>query len=287
MNYLIVKKDCVFLENKLILYSGAKYILEEIDNKEHLLISKDSGEVFCLNFYEVIYKNKKYSFVENLKVDKDNYIVVSLSKDYLTHNFQLEVFKKNLSVFITDKISINFNNEILNIEKENNVLFSCIEYFGKIAIVFFEGERNFAIVIKEDEILFSNYYDEINIGKENCTLMSKHKDSLNHGTVVNIEKDQFESYLVYLDNYDLNLKSQFCICVFLDCILSGNFVYIKNLLNENLKNEQDSLKEFLVDIKEFYPIEPTKSFVIKKDARLDILEFDIDNLQIQNIFICD
>ena len=75
-----------------------------------------------------------------------------------------------------------------------------------------------------------------------------------------------ENYLVYLDNYDLNLKEKFLPFVFLDCVLAGNFKYCNNLLCEDVKQEKDEdIKEFFPQFDWFYPLEDKTFALIKKN----------------------
>ncbi len=286
MVYLLSNKDCC-IEDVVAheIKAGAKYFLNDIEDKYTRIIDKTSGKILAVNFFDLIYNFNKTEFAKVVNFKSDIICVLDFveNKNILT----FDIFGEHLCIDISNQILINYFDCKEIVKFVSDIHFSHIEYFDKICVLFFEGKRDFAIIVEKGKILYAYYYDEINVKENNLTLLSRMNDSINHGLVAKIEKGKFDSYLVYLDDSDLNLKSKFCICVFLDCVLARNYSYIKNLLDETLVDEMDNLKLFFDEIKDYYPIDETHCIVKKKDAQMDIFEFVISDNKILNITIVD
>jgi hypothetical protein len=165
-----------------------------------------------------------------------------------------------------------------------NLIYSHFEIKNDMCFIYFSGKRSFVTVIKEDEICFSNYYDECNISEDEMLFMCKLNDTLNHGLVFKIKGKETEKYLVYLDNEELNLKSEFLPFVFLDCLMAENYKYCKNLLCEEMQiDNEKKTKNFFNSFDFYYPINNHKFILINKNTLAGIYDFEIENNKISNI----
>ena len=116
--------------------------------------------------------------------------------------------------------------------------------------------------------------------------MCKKTDSLNHGEVVRVEHNKYEKYLVYLDNEDLCLKDEFIPMVFLDCVLAKNLKYCNDLLDINLKMENETqIEKFFPTFTKFVPISSKEIILINKNTLAGIFEFSIKDSRINNIIL--
>lgn len=286
MIYLIAKSDnYIANENFVKIESGAKYIVSDINNEFTQIIDAKSGKSFSVNFYDLIYNSCSNNYVKAIRFKNDIYCIVDFHDDI--YSLCINTFEHVLYTEISNFIFINYQDSIEKIKLKNKIRFSHIEYFEKIAVLFFEGEKNFVVIVDENKILYCGYYSEINLKDNILTILHRVHDSINHGVVIKIEKGKFDSYLVYLDDFDLNLKSKFCLNVFLDCVLVGNYNYIENLLEESLLEQIDNLKKFFDDVLDYYPLDETHCVVMKKDATMDIFEFSVIDNKISNITILD
>lgn len=283
MVYLLSNKDCII--DDVEIKAGAKYFLNDMENKCVRIVDKTSGKILAVNFYDLIYNASIVDFVKIVEFKHDIFCILNFFEN--SQSLTFNVFDEILYLEISNQILVCFGDCKKIVKLENNIHFSHIEYFDKLCVLFFEGKRNFAIIIEKEKIQFVGYYDEIVLKDNDLTTLTRIEDSINHGLVTKIEKGKFDSYLVYLDENDLCLKPKFCMCVFLDCVLVENYSYIKNLLDDTLLEQIDNLKVFFEGIKEYYPIDETHCIVIKKDAQTDIFEFSISDNKVSNITIVD
>lgn len=284
MIFLISSKDCcINIDNCVEIKSGARYELSTIENKYLEVIDRASGRVFAINFYDVIFNKHKNQYIKTFRIKNDIYCFLNLCT--CEYNLSINVFESILSIQISNEISIDYNNDKKIVRFTSYIKFSHIEYFGKIIAIFFEGDRSFVIILNKETLLYCDYYDEINLQEKEMSLLTKLHDSVNHGRVVKIEKEKIETFLVYLDDYEMCLRSELCVEVFLDCVIAGNFKYVQNLLDESLVDKIEDLKSFFDGITSFYPINKTQCVCIKKDATVDIFQFEFQNNKIMNIIV--
>ena len=163
-----------------------------------------------------------------------------------------------------------------------NLKYSHYEIDGEFCFVYFVGKRNFVAILKGDELCFADYYDECNINENEKYFMRKLHDSLNHGRVCEIKEGKQSTYLVYLDNDEMNLKSEFLPCVFLDCVQAGNIKYLKNLLCEDLC-KVESVENFFPEFDMCFQVKEDIVILTKKNTLAGVFKFEIDNCKIVNI----
>lgn len=275
MNYLISKLNCFVLELKLKIDANAKYKIENLENEFYTFIV--NGKPIYVNFLE----NSKYITKIDYLGDVFFFLFyenqLNAVQTIKCNNSEILIsYGDRLKLFIDGVVAVDFEN--LNFE------FSHQENFNAYTILYFEGRRKFFVLLKGREVCAYDFFDEINKGENEIYFMAKLFDSLNHGRVYHIEKGEFSSYLVYLDEFELNLKPEFCVLVFMDCLLAKNYKYCANLLDEKIRPSDEKLiKDFFADFDCFYPLKQNAVALFKKNALAGIYEFEVENLLITNI----
>ena len=272
MNYLVSRCNCVCDETEII--AGARY---EITELQKVAIVKAFGKVYEIDFLNTNNSVVKFSYNHN------NYFLLNLKNE--NENFSCSVLndKNIISIHISNSIKISINGKVYEINAQG-IEYSSYEIFNKIMLIYFSGERDFVVVVKGEEIVDYSYYDECNIDNKERYFMCKLHDSLNHGKVIHIYEEKVENYLVYLDENDLCLKPEFLPCVFIDCLLAGNFKYCNNLLCESLKQKDEkNIKNFFCEFDYFVNLEQNVFAMFKKNTLAGIYKFEVDNNKIVNI----
>ncbi len=276
MNYLISKLNCFVLELKLKIDANAKYKIENLENEFYTFIVNDKP--LFVNFLE---KNKHLTKIDYLG---DSFFFLFFNSNELNdvqlikcNNADVLIsFGDRLKLFVDGQPAVDFENL--------NFCYSHQETFNAYTILYFEGVRKFFVLLKGREVCAYDFFDEINKGENEIYFMAKLFDSLNHGRVYHVEKGEFNSYLVYLDEFELNLKPEFCPLVFLDCLLAKNYKYCANLLDENIRpSEEKLIKDFFTEFDYYYPLKQNAVALFKKNAPAGIYEFETLNQLITNI----
>ena len=273
MNYLMSRCNCVLEKNKFPILKNVLYQIEQVDEKEMLII--EDG-LFILNL-----KSKN---VLKFSYNSNNYFLVNPAFNVNNFSCSFMANKNLISISISNELKIVING---NVEKQTfvtNIEYKCFEIVGDVTIIYFEGKRNFVVIIQKEKVVEAMYYDELNVNGEEKWFMMKLYDSLNHGKVVHISGQKVDNYLVYLDDNDLNLKTEFVAHVFLDCLISGNYKYCNNLLCEELKQKDEKeIKTFFPEFDFVYPVENNVFALIRKNTLAGIYKFEINNLLIENV----
>lgn len=276
MNYLLTRFNCCVKDNvDFNLIKDVKYCLN-LENKSYLLFS-DNGFPMCVNFFN----NKNV-----LKVETKKNCYYILNNSFYTQPCIVKIKYLNFEIFVMlfNKLTITINGEsVLDLYIED-LTYSTYEEYNKFLIIYFSGKRNYVVVIQNDKLVYSNYYDECNLNDKEKIFMCKCNDILNHGKVFKLYDGNFEEYLVYLDNYDLNLNSRFIGYVFLDCLIAKNYKYCNNLLSKDIKqNNAEQIKDFFPEFDYYIEDEINEFILINKNTLAGIYKFEIDNLSIVNI----
>jgi len=277
MTYLISAFDCVlFLEDKAIeICANVKYKLSNI-NKQTIVFPLVNAQPFLFD--------ERCEQVLKTKVDNDifYFLFSNAQNTFFVNEFNFNTNKVMIS--LSNKLNVTVNGVLICEKIVENLKFSHFEIFGELCLIYFEGKRNFLVVIKQKELCFADYYDECNVDKDEKYFMCKLKDSLNHGLVCHIKDKKFDSYLVYLDDQELNLKEEFIPFVFCDCIKAKNYVYANALLCEDLKLEDaKQVAKFFPEFDWFYPLNEKQFILTNKNTLAGIYEFDILDNKISNI----
>ena len=275
MNYLIPLFDCILFSSAFYnLKANVKYCFDSFDdfalvfgnaNELPFIFNKESNNVL-----KITDKNDNYYFLFPTRIN-----------DFFTTKF---VFKsKEFIISKSNKLLITCEGVLICEENVDNINFSHFEIVDNFCFIYFNGNRRYLVILENDEICFSGYYDECNISEERF-YMSRQNDSLNHGLVCHIKEKKFEKYLVYLDDAEMNLKVEFLPLVFLDCIKAKNFKYANELLVEDLKlNQLEDFENFFSTFDYVYPLNETRIVLLNKNTLAGIYEFSIENNKICNI----
>ena len=277
MNYLVPLFNCFVGPDYLSqLNAGAKYQCDEFKNEKFFLLK--NGDVYP----QVISADSKN--VVKVKFKKDNYFFI-METNSNTHLFSSWIFKdKTICLTLSEKMFVSIDGEILIEENVGGLKYSHHSIEKEFCFIFFEGERNYVVCLKSNEVVFSSYYDECNIKENEKYFMCRLNDLLNHGNVFHIKGEEFVQYLVYLDNESLNLKCEFLPMLFFDCLKAGNLKYCNSLLGDDLKFEDENqIKEFFSEFDFAYPIDALNVVLIKKNTLAGIYSFQIENNFIVNI----
>ena len=255
MRYLIPLFDCVLCAEKNIsLNKFVQYYCENVDNKNIIVIGKNNEIPFSFNFVDEFNSN-----VEKVQYRTDEFYFLKTNKNYNQGFYQFKYQNKQICVALFEKLIISIDGETILNEKIENITYSHFEVKNQMCFIYFSGKRNYIVVLQNSEVKISSFYDEVNILDNEFYFMNKLNDSLNHGKVFHIKDKNVEDYLVYLDDADLNLKTNFVATVFLDCVLAGNFDYANNLLCKDLKqNESENISKFFASFDNFVPINETE-----------------------------
>ncbi|MBR2969832.1 MAG: hypothetical protein IKC49_02130 [Clostridia bacterium] len=271
MKYLISKcKDTIFLDSGERIEPGVKYeldhsILRLVYGDRLYIVDPDNSRLI----HKIAYNHQVY------------YLLDIVDNEYFATSIMWQ--NKIMSITLSRELIIFIDGEVCHREEVKNIQYSHYEKIGDICLIFFEGERNYFIAIKKTEILYASYFDEYNEDQGDRYFMCRLYDSLNHGRVFHIGKT-VENYLVYLDDQELCLKSEFVGAVFLDCILAGNYKYANILLIEDIRqNEVDTLKEFFSPFDNYYPLEENTYILMKKNTLAGIYKFELIDRSISNI----
>lgn len=290
MNYIISSFPCIIdCGEKLELKMNVKYLFKDIENKVALVFGYNDEIPYVINFYELSSESKNHSHVLLIENGGDRYFIL-FPKYYLSPYFTMIKFLgMNISLTLSDKLYIYADDGLVCAENVDKIVYSHHAIKKDFLIIYFTGERNYVVIInKYKELLCAYYYDEFNENENETYFMGRIYDSLNHGQVNKIDnnKNSHEHYLVYLDNYELKLKSDFVCHIFLDCVKAGNFKYANSLLHKDIKlKSEEDINKFFPFFDDFIALsESSNSFaLIKKNTLAGIYKFEITDLEISNI----
>lgn len=279
MKYLIPLFDCYMFNGEFVkLKANVKYKLFETENSYCLIISNNSYYVFDI-------KNTSEQILE-VEFKKNTFYFLLPKNENIVSLNRIKYLSGELTISLSNKLIISFNEEVLYNKDVNNLCYSHSETYNDFCLVFFEGARNFVVIIKDKEVCFASYYDECNKDDNEIYFMCKKMDSLNHGEVAHIADNIFDKYLVYLDNEEMCLKDEFIPMVFLDCVLAKNFKYCNALLSESLRMENEKqIEEFFPEFTSFFAISSSEFILINKNTLAGIFEFSILDSKINNIIL--
>ena len=278
MRYIVPLFDCFLFNTETILLNKfATYRIENYNNTTFLVVGKNTESPFILDF-------KKSANCQIVKVKNDEYYFLHSKENNETISNVFKVNNKMISVATGVNLSICIEDEILYNSYNPNLNFSHYENFGDFCFLHFIGKRNFVAAIKQNKLCCATYYDEFNKTETKKIFMCKQFDSLNHGKVFSFTENSFEEYLVYLDNNDLQMKNEFVVHIFLDCLIATNYKYCNDLLSSDLKlSNCQNISNFFPEFDFYYPIENNIVILFKKNTLAGIYKFEVDNLNISNI----
>lgn len=282
MRYIIPKFNCVLVSGQK-LCKDVQYICEFVDNTNFVLFGFNKEIPLVVSFCDESGTN-----VEKVKYKNNEYYFLFPQNCVKSENVQLKYQNRTIIISLSSSLIINIEGEKILEQKVENLTYSHFEISNQHCVIYFVGKRKFVVIIKDAELKCASYYDEINVKDNEYFFMCKQFDSLNHGKVFHLKDNKCDDYLVYLDDFDLNLKSEFVACVFLDCLIAGNLNYANNLLCEELQQKDSSkLLNFFPNFDLFYVIEENVCALFKKNTLAGIYNFEIKDNLISNIIQLD
>ncbi len=273
MKYLVTRFNAKDIKSGKILWKDVCFNVKDMDTS--ILVAENNAvpQVVDLKFnvQKFDYLNDEYYLLFNKSFAPSDYVKI---KD---KNFDLDIF-------VSSEINVSSKGEKIFSQSVEDISFSHYEIFEDACLVFFDGKRKFLLAVKNEEVVFADFYDEYNHDENEKLFLKRCEDSLNHGKVFSLKKSGCENYLVYLDDFDLNLKSEFVSLIFMDCLKVGNLKYCNNLLCEDLKRKDEKqVKEFFPDFDDFVVLKENKILLLQKNTPVGAFEFKIKDNQIFNI----
>ncbi len=284
MKYLVSKFPCTIVgRESRRLCENVKYGLKNVDDHFYMIFG-DNGELpICINFDSPQNSNAQRGVLQ-FDYLSDNYTILFPQKVLPTSVNILKVLNREIIITLSQELSIFVDSENLIKKSVSKLEFSHSETRADYCLLYFDGVRNFVVILKGKELCCADYYDEINIGDDEIYFMKRLKDSLNHGKVYLIKDKKFDSYLIYLDEEDMHLCSQLVMVVFLDALVAGNFEYCNQMLAEDIHQEDAiNIQKFFPEFDDYQAIDSYNVALLRKNTLAGIFEFKIADNKIENI----
>lgn len=245
MNYLISKFPLFSIENREIIKKCVAYSFED----KLVLLDDMSNKTLCVtsnfcsnNIVKQTLRGENYFFVFNYP--QNDVCVVEIK--VLTHS---------LYVALSNRIKISSGGKMLLDKFVCGIKYDFYEVVDSRCFIYFTGERRFCVCVENEQIKMADYFDEFRKFKNRRYFLKKQFDMLNHGRVWDFDA-KCEDYLVYLDDYSLNLQESHVLPTFLDCVMAGNFKYANSLLSEEIRLEKsDMIKNFFPTFDDYYLVD--------------------------------
>lgn len=285
MNYLISRFACIIKgKEELKLKPMAKYCFDDISDETYIVFSELGEIAYAINFYSLIYLNATNKYVLKFEYGKDTYLILTQTSELKPFVTSIKYLSTDVIVSLSSELDISISGECVLNRKLYDIKYSHFEIEGNILIIYFTGKRNYVVVIDNKKLKFDSYYDECNVEKDEKYFMCKCYDIINHGSVCHIKDKEVETYLVYLDDFELKLKREFVACVFLDCVRVKNYKYANSMLDSEIANDDaNNIGKFFPQFDNYYIIDNNLTALINKNTLAGIYKFEIENLSIRNI----
>ena len=282
MKYLISKFPCSLLCKECYrIDKNVKYELKNIDDSFYTVFGENGELPTCINFKD---QNASKANILCFNYNSDNYIILFPQVLLPNSVYLLKLKNQEIVISLSEELCISIDSELILRTKVNKLIYSHYEMREDYCLAYFEGERNYIVIIKDKQIYCADYYDEINVGEQEIYFMKRLEDSLNHGKVYLIKDKKFDSYLIYLDDEDMNLSTEFTMVIFIDALQAGNFEYCNRLLDEDIRQENaKEIANFFPGFDDYIPLETDKVALIKKNTLAGIFEFKVSESKIENI----
>ncbi len=284
MKYLVSKFPCSIVgEKKFEIQADVKYELQDIEDNYYIIFGKDDELPVSVNF-KSLFEDKEIEHIVKIDYKSDKYVILYPKKIFAPSVNILKIQGKDVVLSISNELTISYDSEMLLNAEVGKIKYSHFETRDDYTVIYFDGNRKYVVILKGKEICCADYYDEINISDNELYLMTRQYDSLNHGKVYSIKDKKFDKYLIYLDEEDMNMKSNFSTSVFLDALLAENYNYCNQLLSSDIRpNDASEIKAFFPEFDDFFPLDDCTVALIKKYTLVGIFEFELSENIIQNI----
>lgn len=277
MKYLISKFPCLMKAEEI--FALEPYVKYEILDKSDYVEFFFDGESNLIDFSNCNKNLLSFEFENN------QYYFLRQKSPSNSNSVSFKFKNSIISISISNEIKIFVSGKLVLKNHVNNIEYSSYEEVGEYCIIYFVGERSYFAALKNQECVCSDFYDESNLTDNEKYFMCRKYDALNHGKVYHFEGGNFDSYLVYLDECELKLKPRFVSNVFLDCLMVGNLKYCNELLSDELKQEENNIKNFFGDFDDFFELTENTFVLIKKNTLAGIYRFEIKDCGISNIIV--
>lgn len=298
MEYFIKLKS----ENKnLIQIDG--FLKKVIDKNSFLTFSVDLNfnENFVINV-EPLEKDENLYFAykifvestsEGLKVTSpnievlsyDNYHIITLKSLIAVKNVSVLSSTNSYSVFNTTVTNITTKNATILLPKIFNL--TNTKKVGGNTVLCFETPsktQNFVVVLFNDEIIFKDYFNNINLNNK-IEILSNLNDIAKHSILTTIENKNITQKTVYCNNEPkLTFCPQVIPLAFLQALKLDNIKLCKYYLSENLKNvaSLEMLKTYFSNYKKV-EFDNNKYILFYPDGSHKICNFSLENNKICKI----
>ena len=222
--------------------------------------------------------------LQKISINGDNFYILFPTVVFEIKQLTLKIKNDFISINLGEFLTIYINGSKIFEIRNENLEFDNFEENGIYTYLFFKGKRNCFVLIKNSQLVFGDYYVEFNEKDGKRIFMNRCLDILNHGKVYSIEKEKTESYLIYLDNYSLDLKTEFVGALMLDCIKNGNYKYANQLLKQEMRlKDEKKLTDFFANFDDFISLDNNTYILINKSTIVGAYKFEIENCEILNI----
>ena len=242
----------------------------EKDMFQTYLLKMDDGEAFTF-FVEPSIKTNSFLLPYNIYVKMENeklhiespsITCYNFRNNYIVHLEKFEVIKDMKVLLASNNFSI-FNTYVTNLTTNSGTislpaLFNSVESqkSGNNIIFTFSGEKNYVLVQNNNEILFSDFYDQIKITNKGIEILSNINDIAKHSVYTKIENKNVSRKTVYsLGRPRLTQCEKIIPLAFLQALKVENYKLCCHYLSPSLKEiaTLDSLKSYFG---EFSHLEP-------------------------------
>ncbi len=282
----LCKEEVVFGQTgneRFSLCANVPYSLTNLSSN-WFLCSGGEQEIY-INFYEQFCGFATKNNTTMVEHDGDKYLFLNFQFSSTQDFRQFEFLNKSVFVFLANYLTINYDQQQIVHKNVENLKFSHYEIDGEFCYIFFEGPRNYLVVINKGKAIWADFYDEYNSSDGERQILKHLCDGLNHGRVLSVKNNETNKYLVYLDDYEMGLKPQFLALEFMDCVLAENFKYCENLVDKSLNLNKENIKEFFPEFDNYFVFNSTTFALFKKNALVGICDFEIVEDKIVNIIL--
>ena len=193
MRYIIPLFNCVLCaDENFTMYKNVQYSCENVDNKNFIVIGKNKEIPFSFSFIDSLNDN-----VKKVKYKSNEFYFLKSNTKWNQGFYQFKYQSKQVCIALFENLIISIDGETILNEQVEGIYYSHFEIKNQICFIYFTGKRKYVVVLQNNEIKVSSFYDEINISENEFYFMCKLYDSLNHGRVFhikdkNVEEDKVE-----------------------------------------------------------------------------------------------
>ena len=112
-------------------------------------------------------------------------------------------FKSNeVYVSLSSYLFITINGVLICEENVDNLKFSHFEIDKDLCVVYFEGIRNYIVILKDDKMKIATYYDEVNESIYGTVIFTKNEDTFYY--VIITDECELQGMVIKLSINELN-----------------------------------------------------------------------------------